>query len=555
MIFREVFGLNYDPFAPGSPAVLAEPVKAAFAQITAELERGVRAIVVAGAPGSGKTLLLTLLEDSFMEQSCSVSRVDVAAFVSAASDANADLLLVDEADSADPSVLSAWLSQHRETRRTSVLACRTEAAARLCDALSAAAIHLTALSPAQAKDFIVERVTKAGRADLFTSAALSSLIEASGGSAQALRSLAGMAMFWAAYAQTSQIDVAHVEEAARSQSLVSPKEARSEDVALSGERERSAQNTQAMPLRAEPAPEETAVLAGEPTVEDAAIAEFLVEAPVAEEPALSASLADVVFQPRPERRSRVRAFPLRPFLAAAAILLAAVPISASVLLDREQQRPPPVKLTSATPPRVTRAPVQTAEDRLRAFDRVAKATLPGRVLLAIVPQGPLSQPSTVSFEKRAAPVAQPARRSTSTLAAAAAPAPLPPSVTSIAGSQAMIASLPVSPPPVARAPAAPEREAPQYFRQSPSQFAARDEGERGINDAPFRSAPLPPPPYGRPRYMSANAMALALLDISEQAGLRDDDEFTAFRSCVFRRVSPGAAEEAAFWRAVETCLR
>jgi hypothetical protein len=50
-------------------------------------------------------------------------------------------------------------------------------------------------------------------------------------------------------------------------------------------------------------------------------------------------------------------------------------------------------------------------------------------------------------------------------------------------------------------------------------------------------------------------MALALVDIAEDAGLQDDDEFTEFRACVFRRVSPGASEYTAFWRAVQQCLR
>jgi hypothetical protein len=59
----------------------------------------------------------------------------------------------------------------------------------------------------------------------------------------------------------------------------------------------------------------------------------------------------------------------------------------------------------------------------------------------------------------------------------------------------------------------------------------------------------------RPKYLTANAMALALVDIAEEADLRDEDQFTGFRACVFQRVSPGGAEYAAFWRAVQQCIR
>jgi len=55
--------------------------------------------------------------------------------------------------------------------------------------------------------------------------------------------------------------------------------------------------------------------------------------------------------------------------------------------------------------------------------------------------------------------------------------------------------------------------------------------------------------------MTADAISHALLNTAEQAGFRYDAEFVAFRACVFRRVSPGGAEQGAFWRAVETCLR
>jgi hypothetical protein len=198
------------------------------------------------------------------------------------------------------------------------------------------------------------------------------------------------------------------------------------------------------------------------------------------------------------------------------VLLAALPISGSVLFGTEDHRAAHVTLASVTPPTIIRAPRRIAAEGLSTLDRVAKAVLPGRVVLALVPLGSLQSVSIEPLDKRAVPVPQPARRTVAALPSPLAKPTPPPSATSVAGSQTMIATVPVPPPVVERV------------------------------TAPRAALP--------PRYMTANAMALALVDISEQAGFGDDDEFVAFRACVFRRVSPGAAEQTAFWRAVEVCL-
>ena len=114
----------------------------------------------------------------------------------------------------------------------------------------------------------------------------------------------------------------------------------------------------------------------------------------------------------------------------------------------------------------------------------------------------------------------------------------------------MIAQLPIPPGAERAAPSAEREDAPDAV-QAPRESVARNEDDRGFAGAPSGSAST----GVRPKYLTANDMALAMVDIAEQAGLRYDDEFTQFRACVFRRVSPGAAEYTAFWRAVAQCVR
>jgi type II secretory pathway predicted ATPase ExeA len=490
MITCEMFGLNFDPFAPGSPIVVTEPVKAVLAQITGEFGRGVRAVVITGAPGTGKTLLLTLIQDSYKGRNLSISRVDLAALFPFALADTTDLLLVDEADSADPSALQAWLARHSERPRTMVLACRPEASARLCHELGAVAIHVRPLSASQAKDFIIERVTKAGRPDLFAPPALDHLIEASAGSPQALRSLAGMAMFLAVYSQASQIDASHVEEAVHSQGGFLPKDGRSGEATASAAVERVADEAQNVSLEPRDA---------------------------AEQPAAPSCLADALLGLRRESRPRHRAFPARPLLAAATALLAAIPVSGSVFVGTEDHGAAHVAVASFTPRLIAPTPPRPANS-LRRLERVANAVMPGRVVLAIVPQNSLQPVSIGSMGKQAPPLAQAQRQGVAVAPSGAASATSPLTAANIAGSQAVIA---------------PERAGIVPARETSARLGLA----------------LPP------KYMTANAISLALLDIAEQAGFRYDDEFVTFRACVFRRVSPGGAEQRAFWRAVESCLR
>jgi type II secretory pathway predicted ATPase ExeA len=488
-----------------------------LAQVTSKLEGGARAIVMTGAPGAGKTLLLSLIQDAYSRRGRSVSRVDLAALFPSALDDQADLLLIDEADTADASALHTAIAEDRGTARSIVLACRPEAVTRLSDELRAVAVHLAPLSPAQAKDFITARVTKAGRADLFTSAALDRLIEASAGSPQALRNLAGMAMFLAAYAQESQIAVSHVEEAVRSQGGFLATETRSDD-------ERG-------------------------SVADAA--ETVLPKPVAAvvEPARSSSLADARFDTWPERRPRRGSLTAGAFAAVAALLLVAIAIPRPVLFGTEHEwaarvRPPSMVLAPAGS-----TPLQTA-DSLRALDRVAKAVMPGRAVLVIVPAGPLQPIAVTPLETGALPVVETDRRNVAPLASAVVAATSPPPLRSIVGSQARLAPVTVAPPAAERVPAVPQREASAALRERRRELLAQDG-----NDRKFGSAPVPSGLALPPKYLTANAISVALLDIAEQAGLRYDDEFVAFRACVFRRVSPGGAEQRVFWRAVEVCIR
>jgi hypothetical protein len=73
------------------------------------------------------------------------------------------------------------------------------------------------LTLVDARDYVSKRVSSAGRPDLFTPDALNALVAASGGSAQMLHLLGGIALFFAAYAGATRVQRDHVVEALAAQ--------------------------------------------------------------------------------------------------------------------------------------------------------------------------------------------------------------------------------------------------------------------------------------------------------------------------------------------------
>src|ERR1700704_4645439 len=169
--------LNCDPFARDGVSPLG-PVRAALEQLMRHVELGTAIILVVGPAGSGKSFLLGLAEESCRARDISVLRIERGDLAHTIIGKSVDLLLVDEADFVDSATLN-FIGSHPETAKTVVFACRTPCS--VGDMAVPTLVNLTPLTSNEARDFVVERTTAAGRPDLFASDALESLIAGTAG--------------------------------------------------------------------------------------------------------------------------------------------------------------------------------------------------------------------------------------------------------------------------------------------------------------------------------------------------------------------------------------
>ena len=213
MPFSSQLKLNRDPFARDGVSPLG-PVRAAFEQLIRHVEEKTAIIVVAGPAGSGKTFLLDLTETACRERGMSVLRIERGDLAHTVIGKCADLLLVDEADFVDEATLN-FLGGHPETPKTVVFACRNPRG--VGDLALPTLVTLSPLTPNEARDFIVESATTAGRPDLFAPEALESLVAGTSGLPRLLRSIGTLALFSAAYEGASRVGAEHVAEALAAQ--------------------------------------------------------------------------------------------------------------------------------------------------------------------------------------------------------------------------------------------------------------------------------------------------------------------------------------------------
>ena len=179
---------------------------------------GTPVIVVVGPAGTGKTLLLEIIERACSAKGMSVRRVDRGDLADMALDEWSDLLLVDEADSLCDTTLQALASQDgKKAAGILVLARHQPCATASRENVAHVIVNLTPLAQADARTYIVQRATRAGRPDLFAPEALDALVDAACGSPRLLRSIGGLALFFAVNDRALQITAKHVTAAVAAQ--------------------------------------------------------------------------------------------------------------------------------------------------------------------------------------------------------------------------------------------------------------------------------------------------------------------------------------------------
>jgi len=350
------------------------PVRAAFEQLMRHVELGTAIILIVGPGGSGKTFLLDIAEEACRTRGISVLRIERGDLAHTVIGKHVDLLLVDEADFVDQATLN-FIAGHPETAKTVVFACRTPCS--VGDMAAPTLVNLTPLTASEARDFLVERATAAGRPDLFAPDALDSLVAGTLGLPRLLRSVGALALFLAAHEGASRVCMEHVADALDTQSgkggLLDEKG------------------------RAKPRPANVSV---------SPIAHMAAEPEIAREPAplmaAAAAIGDIssaqaaITTPSDKPES-----PHGRFMGARILGAALFPL---LLLSGSHGQAGTATQVSATMNLVHRA---SAMNALRALERVAEAERPGSVILVVLNPPPLQPLQIAQAERTFAAVKKP----------------------------------------------------------------------------------------------------------------------------------------------------
>lgn len=173
------------------------------------IEAGSGLVVVLGAPGTGKTLLLNDLARRLEAAGRPYTLLDRGDL--AQQPVEAGVGLIDEADRIDPDTLAKIV---RATDRCHVLV----ALPRFIEQITGftnpmTVVSLAPLTPEGIAAFVAQRLAGAGRpADLFSLTAMAALVEHSGGIPRVITMLAGGAISLAAIEGAVQVTAEHVEQ-------------------------------------------------------------------------------------------------------------------------------------------------------------------------------------------------------------------------------------------------------------------------------------------------------------------------------------------------------
>ena len=220
MLADDQLRLETNPFVGGAGGARAgRPLQWAFDEVIRQIGLEAPVVVVSGAAGTGKTLLMNMTARAGTDMGLWVRQIDRGDLIPATFNRRADVLLIDEADSMAESTLQRLVSARRKTAAaTIVFLCLPANVHRFASSgRRTVTVELPALTESDARLFLLERAASAGRPELFAPEALDLLIDGSGGSPRMLRSIAGLAFFNAAFHHAPQIGPKHVVDALASQ--------------------------------------------------------------------------------------------------------------------------------------------------------------------------------------------------------------------------------------------------------------------------------------------------------------------------------------------------
>src|SRR6266567_1429939 len=209
-----------NPFtANASGARLGRPLQAALGEVIRQIGLEAPVVVVCGNAGAGKTLLMNMIARSCTEMGLCARQIDRGDLMHLAFGQYADVLLIDEADSISDSTLHALTSAGANNSTTTMIFLCLPSNVRRFTASGGRAviIELAPLMHSDARNYLLERATSAGRPDLFDADALDLLIDGARGSPRVLRSIASLSFFAAAVDGSARIARRHVADALASQ--------------------------------------------------------------------------------------------------------------------------------------------------------------------------------------------------------------------------------------------------------------------------------------------------------------------------------------------------
>ena len=212
--------MQMNPFtANASGARLGRPLQAALGEVIRQIGLEAPVVVVCGNAGAGKTLLMNMIARSCTDMGLCARQIDRGDLMHLAFGQCADVLLVDEADSITESTLHALISAGSNTSTTTMIfLCLPSNVRRFTSSGGRAVIiELAPLMHSDARNYLLERATSAGRPDLFDADALDLLIDGARGSPRVLRSIASLSFFAAAVDGSARIARKHVADALASQ--------------------------------------------------------------------------------------------------------------------------------------------------------------------------------------------------------------------------------------------------------------------------------------------------------------------------------------------------
>src|ERR1700704_2652488 len=212
--------LQTNPFtANANGARIGRPLQAALGEVIRQIGLEAPVVVVCGNAGAGKTLLMNMIARACTDMGLSARQIDRGDLMHVAFGQCADVLLIDEADSITESTLHTLIAAGSNNATTTMIfLCLPSNVRRFTSSGGRAVIiELTALTHSDARNYLLERATSAGRPDLFDADALDVLIEGARGSPRILRSIASLAFFAAAVDGSARIGAKHVADALASQ--------------------------------------------------------------------------------------------------------------------------------------------------------------------------------------------------------------------------------------------------------------------------------------------------------------------------------------------------